>query len=315
MQIAGKDADALADGSGMAPISWVSKELLKTSYKMNPAIDYVYDFRISKGWTESSGSINNSTSSTTWNARNSFTDNTHVIGKMIITAIDAGKISISAHTRNGTVGNKITCIVDGEELCIDYSSSKYVTKEIEVVEGQEITVDVDYLNANAKDGDWGQINIKGKCSYVTTSEDSMERYEKAYVDGTGTVGGWEKTEMRSYIKETIKQLIPETVRAHIKTVTKNQLAYNTSMSSFNQNTEDDLWIPEYKEINGGIYRILFPDYLSRKKEKVGGTSGVNWWLRSAKSNKSFSFVYLSGATTSSEINPNTSAGVCLCFCT
>ena len=35
MQIAGKDVDALADGSGMAPLSWVGIELLKTNRGMN----------------------------------------------------------------------------------------------------------------------------------------------------------------------------------------------------------------------------------------------------------------------------------------
>ena len=37
MQIVGIDADELADGSGYAPLTFISKELLKTSYRMNPA--------------------------------------------------------------------------------------------------------------------------------------------------------------------------------------------------------------------------------------------------------------------------------------
>lgn len=38
MQIAAIDTDDLADGSGKAPITWIGKELLKTSHRMNPAI-------------------------------------------------------------------------------------------------------------------------------------------------------------------------------------------------------------------------------------------------------------------------------------
>ena len=38
MQIAAFDADTLADGSGTAAISWVAKELLKTSKLMNPTL-------------------------------------------------------------------------------------------------------------------------------------------------------------------------------------------------------------------------------------------------------------------------------------
>ena len=37
MQIAAIDADTLSDGSGTAPVSFVGKELLATSYRMNPA--------------------------------------------------------------------------------------------------------------------------------------------------------------------------------------------------------------------------------------------------------------------------------------
>ena len=36
MEIVGIDVDDLADGSGKAPISWISKELLKTRHRMNP---------------------------------------------------------------------------------------------------------------------------------------------------------------------------------------------------------------------------------------------------------------------------------------
>lgn len=38
MQIAAFDVDDLADGSGTAPISWISKELLATKRRMNPAL-------------------------------------------------------------------------------------------------------------------------------------------------------------------------------------------------------------------------------------------------------------------------------------
>lgn len=37
MQIAAFDTDTLSDGSGTAPVSFVGKELLATSYRMNPA--------------------------------------------------------------------------------------------------------------------------------------------------------------------------------------------------------------------------------------------------------------------------------------
>ena len=38
MQIVGIDVDDLADGSGKAPLTFISKELLKTKHRMNPAL-------------------------------------------------------------------------------------------------------------------------------------------------------------------------------------------------------------------------------------------------------------------------------------
>ena len=41
MQIVAFDADDLADGSGKAPVTWISKELLNTNQRMNPEYSYV----------------------------------------------------------------------------------------------------------------------------------------------------------------------------------------------------------------------------------------------------------------------------------
>ena len=40
MQIVAFDADELADGSGTAAITWISKQLLNTSHRMNPSYEY-----------------------------------------------------------------------------------------------------------------------------------------------------------------------------------------------------------------------------------------------------------------------------------
>ncbi len=108
--------------------------------------------------------------------------------------------------------------------------------------------------------------------------------EGAYTEGTGAIGGWEKSEMRSYMKTTLKPLIPEAIRNRIAEVTKTQPSYDTTgASSITQTTQDDVWAPSYNELfePDGLYHSVFPDNASRIKQKPGATSASNWWLRSA----------------------------------
>lgn len=315
MQIAAFDADDMADGGGKAPITWISEQLLATSRRMNPDIEYVHDYRDAKGWLETSGSISSSTKTFLWSSKNAYTDNVHAVGKMVITASESGEIKVEARTYSGYTSDKITCMVDGEALCMNYYSKTYVAKSIEVAKGQTISVDVDYLNTNTIYNNYGQIRITGKCSYVTTAESSKERYVKAYVDGTGSAGGWEKSEMRKYFQESIKPLIPEEVRSHIVTVIKTQNAYDSvTLKKVTQATQDDVWIPDLNEASNSInspYKNLFDN--GRKKKKVGNTSFINWWLRDANDANSIYVIQYNGVS----INQRTSNiyGIPLCFST
>lgn len=143
-----------------------------------------------------------------------------------------------------------------------------------------------------------------------------------YDEGTGAIGGWEKSEMRSYLKTTIKPLIPEYVRNSIMEVTKYTYIYNADGTVVdNSATTDDVWIPSYREIfggtvrepNGEYYNGVFNSSGAIKKMKVNGTSATNWWLRSADSTTDFRRVTNSGAnnfsTSSNKFFP--AIGFCL----
>jgi hypothetical protein len=139
------------------------------------------------------------------------------------------------------------------------------------------------------------------------------------IEGTDTYGGWEKCEMRAYLKETIKPLIPETVRNRIKEVTKKQNAYDTSNKEYMQTTTEDVWIPKYyRELvktaneSGALYQSLFPDNASLKKSKPGGTY-IAWAARDANTMYSFYAVGTDGSY--SRPYAHIARGICLCFCT
>ena len=143
----------------------------------------------------------------------------------------------------------------------------------------------------------------------------------AYDEGTETIGGWEKCEMRSYLKETIKPLIPSTVSSAIKEVTKYSRIYNPAGNAVdNVASTEDVWIPSRKEMNFDtsyesncpVYDSAFPDNASRIKMKTGATSAAWWWLRSAGSSYTFYDVYRDGSNDGN--GANVSGGVVLGFC-
>ncbi len=128
-----------------------------------------------------------------------------------------------------------------------------------------------------------------------------------YTEGTGTIGGWEKCEMRSYLKETIKPLIPATVRNAIKEVTKYSKIFDTTGTAVNDvSSTEDVWIPSMREIFGGtsyetqgpVYDGVFTDAASRIKSKVGASSASFWWCRSASASINFIGVGSSGDSNS-----------------
>lgn len=138
--------------------------------------------------------------------------------------------------------------------------------------------------------------------------------------GTGSIGGWEYSEMRDYLGKEIKPLIPELIIRSIKCVNKYTYIYMNQDGKEQKNvlTADTLWIPSYREVYesdllekyGVKYNILFADKASRMKEYKGGAAW--WWLRSAYNYYSFNSVYTDGSYSST--NASGTGGVALGFC-
>lgn len=144
-----------------------------------------------------------------------------------------------------------------------------------------------------------------------------------YDEGTGGIGGWEKSEMRTYLGTTIKPLIPSNVNSNLKNVIKYSRIYNTSGTAVNNvATTDDIWIPSSRELNfnlsdvetqGVIYSGIFTDDNSRIKAKVGSTPEI-WWTRTTNSGLKFKAVMSTGASyavNANDNNPPILLGFCL----
>lgn len=312
MQIAGFNKDDLADGSGKAAISWISKELLATSKRMNPSLVTNYDESTKAAWAQGSDNV--------WTSQNQNAGSTSATAKWVITATEAGTVTISYKVSSEQNYDKLTVKVNDETVANAISGNgSWIDYTVECGAGDTVTVNATY----SKDGSGNSSSDTGYIKFASTGAFTVEpeisnltvKTIRDYQENTGSIGGWEKTEMRAYMIGTIKPLIPDPVLSAIKAVKKTHAAYNTAGSSFTQTTTEEVWLPDYNEMfnSSRPYKALFPDNASRVKKKVGATSASWWWLRSAGGTNGFDRV-ASGGGDSSNI-ANTSGGVVLGFCT
>lgn len=151
------------------------------------------------------------------------------------------------------------------------------------------------------------LSFIGKDLLKTNYRINPERTPEAapFNEGTGAIGGWEKCELRMYLKETIKPMIPKAVRDAIKDVKKYSLISNASGTLVNNVvSSDDLWIPsrhevfdgtsQYFESLGPRYSAVFSSNADREKIVSGEATPSQWWLRSARASASFGVVVPDG---------------------
>lgn len=304
MQIAAFDVDTLADGSGKAPISWISEQLLITSKRMNPAL-------VSTG-----GTFIKQSGSNTWKSGNQGCHSSTCTSTFTIVASADGTLTVNS-TVDSESSDKLTVKIDGSTVVsATGGTGKSFSNSVECTAGQTVTVVASY----SKDGSVNTGSDTATISFDSTMDISITattpEVTGSITSGTGSIGGWEKSEMRAYLNDSIKPQIPALVRAAIKPVTKTHPAYSDTGDSCTQTTTDEVWLPSYSEMFGtsSLYYPLFQNTdANRIKKKAGATSARAWWLRSAYYTKSFNSVNSDGNNNTN--GAGNSCGVALGFCT
>ena len=323
MQLVAFDMDDLADGTGKAKTTWLTKELGTTSKRMNPDVQYIYGFRNGSSWDTMSGSTTSSKSATSQNRYSNGTD--EITGHAVYTIKSATDqdVLIGWKTSASASCGLLSVTIDGEQVASEFASTTETTTTLSLTAEQTVTIDVAYKRTTASPTSSYYATLRvapqggGSVTYTSTVDQCLTRYTVGYKEGTGTSGGWPKTEMFTYVTG-LKANLPTNVQNAIKKVTKTQPAYQeTSTSSFTQSSQDDLWIPSYNEMFSSStsqvrYTGFFTDNTSRKKSKVGAASASWWWLRSANTNYYFYGVYSSGGD--DYYYANGSGGVAVGFC-
>ncbi len=133
-------------------------------------------------------------------------------------------------------------------------------------------------------------------------------------------GGWEATELRAYLKNTIKPLIPLNVRNAIVSVTKKQELSSSGGVQGVQTSVEDIWIPSAYELYGGSgagdyrYNEIYRGTNDAPKRKYGSGTSSQWWLRSAASNSGFFRSVTENGSASPVYDATYDFGVAVGFC-
>ncbi|MDO5133259.1 MAG: DUF6273 domain-containing protein [Eubacteriales bacterium] len=106
-------------------------------------------------------------------------------------------------------------------------------------------------------------------------------------------GGWETSDMRAWLRETVLPLMPKDVRTNIREVIKYSHSYEIDKEV---TTRDTIWIPSKREVfyadhseeswmekEGAAYTTSFKDDETRTKSRDGTDNASSWWLRSQSS--------------------------------
>lgn len=125
-----------------------------------------------------------------------------------------------------------------------------------------------------------------------------------YVDGR--VPSWSQSELRPYMKTTIKPLIPELVRNRITEVNKDRVnPYN-----YEETSAEEVWAPSYGELGIVLDKkgyLLFNNGESRKKNVCGTITASNYWCRTYRES-------IDNYGNSAKDLASSSIGVCIGFC-
>ena len=329
MQIVAFDTDDKADGSGKAPITWIAEHILETSHRMNPSLETNYVFPSGKSFVRNAANTTN-TGYNQWKSQNAYTANNTAKITFTVTAVATGTLRLKYIT--GTAANCATTLkIDGTDVITSYSTSVQ-NYDLAITAGTQYVIEYETTRLNDTNSTDTYIKLcntsdSGKNADVSAlvTQDSVViadcavRTVDSYTAGTGAIGGYTASEMRTYIQETIKPLIPQEVLAAIKPVTKYTQNYNTAGNAVNNVTStEDVWIPSRREMfantesQGPTYTSFFTSNDSRKKKKTGASSASWWWLRSASSTYTFYFVGSDGSDNfNTASNPS---GVVVGFC-
>lgn len=172
------------------------------------------------------------------------------------------------------------------------------------------------------------VDTEGNTVPLTFVGKRAIKFDQKMNSSNSVGGGYPASGVKSYIDNVIYSNYlatnSENIKRYIKPVNKTSYGYSMTSNVFTElNSVEKLWIPSYREINGGtlyeksgpVYTNIYNSYNSKRKYHVSGaseTSYITWWLRSSSSTTGYWYISRDG--TSSQVKANTERSLVLGFC-
>ena len=211
---------------------------------------------------------------------------------------------IAAAGHDGTYKDKYR-IGDTKEL--DMGSEGIITMKLAAMDEDELA-----------DG-------SGKAPMTWVADDLLRSEHNMNTERTNK-GGWEASEMRAWLRETVLPLMPEDVRKNIREVTKYSFSYEEQKGAASRDT---IWIPSVREVfpggyadytdnrrekEGVSYTGVFTDDEARKRSRDSESGAARWWLRSASHDFSHAFCDVNSDGDSDSVRAYRERSVVIGFC-
>lgn len=341
-QIVAFDTDVLAsDNSKTAAITWITGHALKTSHRMNPTRipKPIYVYGSDKSFYKASSTAS-SGDYYKYIARNAYTANNVAQIAITVTAKSASTLRLM-YVTGASSGNSASLKVNGTEVISSYSAdvqsydlvmasgTTYVIvfENTKLTDSDSTAAYIRLFNPSANSGTKTNVEALVTLDGVAI-ENCVVRSLDHYAPGTGSVGGYAASEMRTYVQETLKPLFPSEVRSGIKEVKKYSRKYLglqnlTDLTNIFESAED-IWLPSAHEMaapgistetKGAEYSQAFPNNTSRIKYKHYSSTSAGYWLRSAGNNAN-GFYRVNGANGSvNSYNADGLLPIVIGFCT
>lgn len=286
MQIVGFDVDQKADGTGTAPISWVSRKALPNAIRYNSRFECVTHPEVREAWVWDPNLNCYRSNNAGFYA---YEDKPNAISTFTLCPSLSGSITLWYKT----TGGDFVLSVDGTSVVdLSYTIKDWRSYTIDAVAGKTITIKAKF---DYPIGMQSMACIRFSSNNELPAIDKQGTFElqvrDAVKENTGSLGGWLNSELRRHCNTVLYDDIPSNVRNSIVPVIKTQSAITkitdllTLESEIDvQFSEDKVWCPGVSEI---FEKDQPPIYLSmrqsngllRRKSTTIGTSFCTWWLR------------------------------------
>ena len=322
MQIVGFDVDENVDGYPV-PITFVAKETLSSRKRMNVSTQNTYAYPEIPSWERHFYADN---SQTYWESTNRFIES---IAKMTLTLVANENVETTLNYYVSQTNGRLRIDVNGETIISDYSSNTVESYPINVLTNSTTTIYMEFRQIGNYNT-YANVTLYNPTSFTITEDiqNAPSRQQTGYVDGTGAVGGWKKSELRSYLADTIMPRIPSNIQNRINPVVKYSSSINGGINDTifkDDPSVDRLWIPSVRELldvntyesKGESYNKIYKNSDASTRIKHSSTAtgvNVNYWLRSVYNSEKYNTVNASGVRKTESSSNSTSNYICLGFC-